>query len=234
MMSNLITPNQYFNEIFCINLSKATERWNITSQKFKREDIYVTRFEGIDKDELQHAFNQHIKRNPKSMLNRLGRYAIWCTFSKLFEYVMDSNIEKFLIFEDDVLFHKDFKQLFDHQCKKIPQNWDMWYLGSTQVNTLGMDFNSIKDFYKSNNSTYGMFGIGIKTSFLKANYARYSKGFKNNDHFFASDIDKTNVYVSWPQLIGHQEGYSYNAGYLIDEKVTQKRKYLYYDPEFYH
>ena len=231
-MIKLVVPNEYFDEIFCINLPRATERWSSVSERLKREQIYVTRFEGIDKKNLQTDFNHFLARNPHTAMNRLGRYAIWRTYSRLFEHILTLNIKNFLILEDDILFHKDFKYLFDNAVKKIP-NWDMWYLGSTQVNWVNLKQNEIQDFYKPNGSTYGMMGVGMKKDFLEKNYSRYSRGNKNNDAFFATDIDFTNVFVSYPQLIGHAEGFSYNAEYMIDKTVTEKRAFLKYDSAIY-
>ena len=233
---NLITPNEFFDEIICLNLPRAFERWHTISAKLKKHNIYVTRLEGVDrKDSTTNSeYLQHLRNNPTTILRKPGRYAIWRAFCKVFEYILSyDNIKTFLIFEDDILFHKDFKSLFDAHTKKLPDNWDMWYLGVTQLKWDNIDRENIKFFFKPNGHTYGMFAAGMKRSFLEKNYKQYKLGLKNNDHYFATEIDFTNVYASYPSLIGHDLGWSYNAEYVINENITNKLNYLKYDMNIY-
>ena len=99
--------------------------------------------------------------------------------------------------------------------------------------TMGQYRENIKFFFKPNGHTYGMFAAGMTKSFLEKNYKQYKLGLKNNDHYFATEIDFTNVYASYPSLIGHDLGWSYNAEYVINENITNKLNYLKYDMNIY-
>lgn len=232
----LITPNDYFDEIFCINLNKATERWDSVSKRFRREGIFVTRFEGVDKEQewVQKNFDKYVK-NRQGIIKKLGRFAVWQAFLRLFEYVLTRNdIKTFLLFEDDVLFHKDFKVLFHNAVSKIPNNWGMWYLGATQTRWTNLDQSKINTFYQPNGFTYGMFGVAFKRDFIEDYILLYNKGLMNNDHFFSKIPDKKRMYISWPYIVGHSTGLSYNADYNITKELTQtKLKYFYYDENIY-
>lgn len=225
---NLITPNEYFDEIYCINLNRCTDRWDVLDEKFKRENIHTKRIEGIDLHTLKDEYKKFKKSN-KTTIKRIGRYAVWKTFCKLFEHILDSPeyIKKVLIFEDDVLFHKDFKYLFHLYVNNyLYKSWKIWYLGSTQVGTY-----SFKDvLYQSNINTYGTFGIAFKREIIEKYYKEYKKGLLNNDNFWAKSIYKEGVFVSNPKLIGHQYGFSENAQYEIKEDT---KNYFKYDTDIY-
>lgn len=220
---NIITPNEYFDEIYCLNLDRCTDRWNIINDKFKREHIHVKRIEGIDLHTLTDEF-EDFKRKNKTTIKRIGRYAVWKSFCKLFEHILNSpsNINKILILEDDVLFHKDFNYLFHlYISKYLDKNWNIWYLGSTQVGS----YKYRNLLYESNINTYGTFGIAFKRDMIEKYYKEYKKGILNNDNFWAKSINKKGVFVSNPKLIGHNYGYSENAQYEIKENTHNYFKY---------
>jgi len=229
----MIKLNDFFDVIFCINLERSTDRWNIVSKKFKERKIIVSRFEGLDKlsPVIQAQFRDHQKANITSKLKRMGRFAIWKTYCKLFDYIISLGVEKVLIFEDDIMFHSDFNNLFDNSAKLIQENWDMWYLGRTQTKFDGVNIKN--NFYRATDNTYGAFAIGLKTNFIKSWIDKYKLGTKNNDHFLASNIPKDNVYVSIPPLIGHSLGLSLNADYELTKSIAQKLKWFQYDSDIY-
>jgi GR25 family glycosyltransferase involved in LPS biosynthesis len=229
----MVKLNDFFDIILCVNLDRSMDRWNIINKKFKERRIVVSRFEALDKlsPEIQHQFNEHQKMNQSSKMKRLGRFAIWKTYCKLFDYILTLNVKNVLIFEDDILFHKDFEILFDQSSRMIPETWDMWYLGRTQTKFDGI---SIKDgFYKSTNYTFGAFAIGLKTDFIKSWIDEYKLGLKNNDHFLASGIHKQNVYVSMVPIFGHSLGMSLNSDYVISDSIAMKLPWFRYDKNLY-
>lgn len=233
----MITPNDYFDEIFCINLNRSVDRWNKVESRFQREGIFVTRWEAIDKlnPKIKNDFIEHTKKT-RSRIKKLGRYAVFRSFCSLFEYIVTLNVDKVLIFEDDVLFHKNFKTLFDQQVRLIDPNWKMWYLGSTQVNWRKIDINKVENFYQPNGSTYGMFAVAFRKWFIEQFLDRYSKGLKNNDHHFATETVPEGVFVSWPKICGHDYGWSENAEYEITNTLVEQPRYNYfkYDMNIYH
>ena len=61
---------------------------------------------------------------------------IGCTLShlKVLRHIVDNNIESATIFEDDVLFHPNWKILSKRYYYHTPKNYDMIYIGN-QINT---------------------------------------------------------------------------------------------------
>jgi GR25 family glycosyltransferase involved in LPS biosynthesis len=66
---------------------------------------------------------------PNSTITLPGYLA--CLFSHLSIYktALDRGYKSILIFEDDVLIHKDIKTLLQIVMKNVPSNWDLLYLG---------------------------------------------------------------------------------------------------------
>jgi len=233
----LITPNDYFDDIYCINLNQSVDRWKTVQERFRREKIHVTRFEGIEKSSVEQDFLQHKKNVPSTKIDKLGRYTVWRAFKRLFNHILDNTkAERILIFEDDILFHKDFAVLFDEKVRKLPVDWEFWQMGATQTRWVNIDLSKTKDFYKPNGFTFGMFGVALKRDFLKDYIDLYNQGIRFNDDFFCSIVERKNAYISYPYLIGHNTGWSINAGYLIsDDLIARKPRlsYFKYDHDIY-
>ena len=42
---NLITPNEFFDEIICLNLPRAFERWHTISAKLKKHKVLIEKMQ---------------------------------------------------------------------------------------------------------------------------------------------------------------------------------------------
>jgi len=143
--------NNYFNQIYCLNLDRREDKWKIVKEKFDTLGINVCRFSAVDGN---HINEDILKKHPK-----LNKYEVGCMLSH-YNIVMDAKknaYKRILIFEDDVLFVDDFLNKFTKKVAKIP-NWKIFYLGATQW-TWG-DVKFIEDFYYAN-KTDGTFAYAI-------------------------------------------------------------------------
>ena len=119
-----MTPNEYFDEIYCINLDRRPDRFHSAWSQFNKFGMYVKRFPAIDKHNLEN--------NGKIMTGELG-----CLLSHMnvVKKCRDNKSEKVLIFEDDVMLRNDFWNVFERNIAKIPE-WDMIFLGGNHVGGL--------------------------------------------------------------------------------------------------
>src|SRR3972149_5999361 len=100
-----MTPNNYFDNIFCLNLNRRHDRWNSISKQFKREGIFVERIEAIDGNNIKVLTEfESLKRNLKNIKINKNVFATLKSYQKIFNIILERNIEKSLIFEDDILF----------------------------------------------------------------------------------------------------------------------------------
>lgn len=148
--------NEYFDKIYCINLDRRLDRWIKTVEQFKYFNIRVERFSAIDGDVLN--FEQEGLISDLSDLGLIeNKNALGCLLShlKVIEDAKKKNYKKILIFEDDILISKEFKDRIK-ECKNI--NWSILYLGASQFNWDNIDLSS--KFYECEN-TLGTFAYAI-------------------------------------------------------------------------
>ena len=91
---------------------------------------------------LVHAFDkrsasmQALSENVLSTQRKAGVLALYKTQLAVFDYIVASPFERFLILEDDVLLHRNFPVAFDAGIRRIPTDWRVLFLGAnTRTNT---------------------------------------------------------------------------------------------------
>jgi len=143
-----------FDHIYCLNLDKRPDRWRKVKQAFKELNITVERIAALDGNKLSEG---KIKKYPS-----LNKCAIGCMLShyKIIEDAKKHKYKNILIFEDDVIFHKNFIEEFSKQIKKI-KNWKLLHLGATQTHWENIE---IKDGFYYSLTSLGTFAIGINES----------------------------------------------------------------------
>ena len=115
-----VTLNEYFDEIFCINLDSRPDRWKQCQELFKRHDLQVTRVRAVDGSYLP---------NPLGFLPG----EVGCTASHLNVLAeIVSRCKRALILEDDVDFVAGLQARFDELRGDIPP-WDMLYLSGNHL-----------------------------------------------------------------------------------------------------
>lgn len=218
-------PNQFFEEIYCINLSRRDDRWEKVQRRFRRENLTVTRFQAIDgmHNDITNDYRDLCRNLPENTLNTTGAYAIVLTYISLFKKILEKKQQQVLIFEDDVLFHIDFKALFNEQVEKLPQDWLMWSLGSSQYGWNNITYTEDRKFYspKLPDRTYGLFAFGIKKEYIEEMIPILETMLRPAD----VDIYKrsSGIYISNPSICGHDNGYSDNTNCLLDVNVSNPR-----------
>jgi GR25 family glycosyltransferase involved in LPS biosynthesis/tetratricopeptide (TPR) repeat protein len=148
---------EVFDNIFCINLERRTDRWKVISKKFEHFGLSVERFKGYDGRLLKPFIN------PDISVLRTGGY-LGCLLSHLEVYrtALDRGYERILILEDDVVFHKhfhsEFKKIFN-DIERDSSDWDLLYLGGanfTNNYTIGEPINqsTIKNYRIENGRSF--------------------------------------------------------------------------------
>lgn len=103
----------YFDAIFCLNLAKRTDRRDVMLEQFERYALPVKFWESYEHEK--------------------GYFGLVVTMKHLFEYCLDQNYNRVLIFEDDAKiiptpdeFHRNMEDSIEG-LKQV--NWDLFYLG---------------------------------------------------------------------------------------------------------
>lgn len=106
-------PFDKFENIYCINLDRRTDRWEKVQEEFKSVGIIdrVKRFSAVEKED--------------------GRLGLIKSFLELFKMAKKENMKNILIFEDDVHFINDPLPNLKKALSQIgSMDWGMIYLGA--------------------------------------------------------------------------------------------------------
>jgi GR25 family glycosyltransferase involved in LPS biosynthesis len=139
--------NDIFNcECKVINLNNNIYRWifaekNISKAGFKN----IKRFPAIDgkkpeilKKEWSLLGNPKFSDNDPDFNFKKGKQGCFLSHIKIWKEIIDNNIEKIIIFEDDIFFHEDWKDLSSSLFELTPKNFDLLFFGSN-LNGLNLD-----------------------------------------------------------------------------------------------
>ncbi len=119
----------YFDAIYFINLDRRVDRVDrfkeriseATEDTFDIDNATIKRFSAVD----------GYKLDPATYSNSNGAGAEGCKRSHLyiFQECLRNKNSSVLILEDDVVFDNNFSEQFIDFISKVPEDWDMLYLG---------------------------------------------------------------------------------------------------------
>lgn len=151
--SNLyVDVNKYYDKIYCLNLDRRPDKWDIVKEKFDKLNINAVRYSAIDGNEL----SQEIL----SKYNKINKYEIGCMLShyNIIKNAKKNNYKRILILEDDICFAENFNEKFNKFISNIPNNYKLLYLGATQHNWKDIEYEN--EFYYAE-GTDGTFAYSI-------------------------------------------------------------------------
>jgi GR25 family glycosyltransferase involved in LPS biosynthesis len=189
MVVRLNMINEYFKEIYCINLDERKDRWNNAQAEFLKIKLnQVKRFSAI-KD---------------------TKGAIGCRKShiEIIKLAKKNNFKNVFIFEDDISFvDKDIDKIHHgiNQLRKI--EWDLFYLGATFKPDI-TKFTRISDNLIKTNFAYATHAYAINSSIFDLILKNENKIGKI-DVFYSNDIiPSVNTVVLDPIVAVQSPGYS--------------------------
>lgn len=59
---------------------------------------------------------------------KMGEFGIWHSTIACWEYLVESDLDALIMFEDDAILHKDFTWMFDVYSNQLPDNWGLFTL----------------------------------------------------------------------------------------------------------
>ena len=187
--------------IFIINLNDNIERrqyiaWLMRSMKLNYTLVMV--------DKLDHTVYDVIDKTAINIdKNKLG-----CAVSHLFclKRCIDAKYPKFLILEDDVLFHKRFNELCTGELLNTP--FDMLMLGACDFN-VSLNHTSVRNTYETGLKLYNPIkqAVGAHANMYSHSFAVALYTFKMKLPVFEFDADfrrfykSHKIYICMPNLV---------------------------------
>ena len=152
--------NDFFDNIFIINLKRRPDRLDKIKTKMHKYNIKYEIIEAIDgKDST--IINMFNNLNKNSKLNNSGELGCIMSHIKAISLAIERNYKNILILEDDILIHKNIDSML-WKINTIPANWELLYLGCSQ-SYLSHNYNILKNFSycKVNKGTFGTFAYAL-------------------------------------------------------------------------
>ena len=187
--------NNYFDNIFCINLDERKDRWVEVQKEFNKFNLTgVTRFSAVNGKTLP---------KPHALLD--GELGVLESNLKLVKYANENKLPNFLMLEDDVVFSEEVNNL-DKYMLNIPDDWDMIYFGGNhkyshppqQINET-----TLKLHY-----TVAIHCVAIKSTVYDVIENILSKKSKQVDNYYTLVQQSFNVYCTNPSIAFQREGFS--------------------------
>lgn len=122
--------NEYFDNIYVINLDKRTDRLEACQREFDKIGATFERVPAIDGSTLGDI---ELKAQRDEMRWNKGAYALTLTTIKVLEDAIEKGYNNILIMEDDIEFHPLFDINARKALKTIPENYDLAFLGYTHT-----------------------------------------------------------------------------------------------------
>ena len=126
--------NNYFKHVFVINRKCDIERMKKTHDILVKNNIKYKRFDAVV---IKEKVDSHVTNE---MLGcGLSHRNIW-------EYIVHNKLKNVLIFEDDMFLTNDWKVHFKKAIKQLPNEWDIFTLGSFGIKQDSDKYNSPFNF----------------------------------------------------------------------------------------
>ena len=192
-------------ETFVINLDRNPERLSLINKYCKDANLKYKRWNAIDGSKLNMdklVIDGMIKPNSKMMIGAIG-----CSLSHINLWKNNINENNLLVLEDDVIIPIDFKSKFNKYLNQLPEDWDILYLGSSNIYGKKISENLLKPVdVTDSKATYntGTYAMLINKSFVKKLISVNIPIRDNIDQTIKNNLFKcSNIFICNPPLIIH-------------------------------
>lgn len=161
--------NNYFDHIYILSLERRTDKFFKTMNRLNNYGITCyERFIGVDGNllENQKKYDEYLnKLNDKLNLKKIyipssGSYSILSSMKNMILDAKNRNLKRILVFQDDIIFHKEFNKLLLSHNELLNSDWGLIYLGASQHCWKKIKF---ENGYYIPINTDGAFAFGINS-----------------------------------------------------------------------
>lgn len=206
--------NDFFDNIYCINLPESKDRWKLVSNEFAKHLIIVERFEAVNGAPY---FKVGLNRSA-------GHHGLVLTNIEIFKDAIAKGYKKILIVEDDIFFVDKINEKFGKKIEYLPNDWNMLYLGGNSQFTWGkFDAVTGNPSIPITKETYNTFDYEL----FRTRHTQSTFAIGYNSNIFYDFLERMKVlrepldvlqpalqkelyktYIFLPTLVKHKNGYS--------------------------
>jgi len=188
--------NEFFDRVVVINLDRRQDRLKELKKQTKSLGIDFVRYSAVDAKALG--------------ISNIAACATSHRF--VLEDAKAAGAQRLLILEDDAEFGHSFTANFSELVSKLPENWQMFYLGSNTF--LPVDI-GIEGLRKTDGSLT-THAYGVKAELYDTLIQAASDDRWPVDLTYSKVLPKVRAYAAWPSLIGQRASYSDIENRFVD------------------
>lgn len=194
-----INLNKFVDNIYLINLERRTDKLEKVSKKLCKLNIKFEKFNAVDGSniKIRDEWIQCLEKG--SRITSPGAYGCLLSHLQIIKNAKQENFKNILIFEDDIIFHKEFNNEL-RKLNSVPNDYSIIYLGGTQFKHVGNNFSINRNYYKGN-ETYGTFAYIIKNTMFDILIDILEKRQYDIDFSLCAIQKLYNCYVLWENLV---------------------------------
>ena len=194
--------NYYFDKIFIINLDRDVTKWDRMKTVLSKHKINnYARFSAIDGSKDPYLTEWKESRYKKRIVNPgiLGNLYSVLTIT---QHCKKMGYKRFLLFEDDVIFAKNFSSDFRRLITNLNEvPWKLLYLGANDTYEL---HNPVNNLYHPRTNLRGGFATGIDSSVYHTIISiclRKKMPVDNGAFSHVINLFPENTFVAYPNLV---------------------------------
>lgn len=217
--------NQCFEKILILTTDHEFSKIRRERLSPELKEISYSFFYGVNYKNLD-SIQKYYDRGAGTHLS-LGQIACSISHCKIYEYIIENNIEKCLILEDDFSIDKKNIHYFKEAYEQLPIDWQLFYIGyghnqATPYPNYSKNLYQIDKYYP--NSTLG---YAVTKDFAKILLESNSSISHTADNNIESVLQKykCNAYCSVPKLLKHEVKDIEIKGKIYANTVVDNEKY---------
>ena len=129
--------NDIFEDKFCLNLDKRSDRWTKVVNEFNSVGFKVNRVAAVDGLLLKDKNPELAKHFNPEELGIWPKIGLMKSWENLIDAAIDSNLKNITVFEDDLKFCENFKERYDTLLNNLPEKWDIIFFANNRVAPTG-------------------------------------------------------------------------------------------------
>lgn len=210
ILNQFIYQENFKNNInyqtYIINLERSKDRLKNITKEMNDAHLSFIRWNAFDGSKLD--FKKLIQQNVLNEKNKMMVGAIGCSMShiSLWKEAMKHK-KNILVFEDDIKIPKNFNKKLTIYLDQLPSEWDILYLGASNINGKKYSNNLlIPNIMSDSNSTHntGMYAMLIHYDFLQKLIENNLPISGNIDQSIKNKLFQTsNIFICNPPVITH-------------------------------
>jgi len=194
--------NKIFDKVVCINLAERFDKKEKIQHKFDKLGIKVEWFTAVQYGFIPNIVNPIIN-SKTGHFNKNQPYELGCALSH-YSVIKQALLEKctnLFVFEDDVMFHKDFNNKLDIYLNELNNNWDMIMFYSFMYNLLPQNIRISKRWMKAYKA-WSLMAYGMNEKIMSEYIKRQDKFFTISDAvtYNLQEENNYNIYSAVPAL----------------------------------